>query len=91
MRHIKSILLKNLEDLDKGNRLDGDTICKQAEEIIKKSAPDTRVLFYKNKTIYIKSPSAIIANELFLKQEKIKEKLNKLFKKQIIKKIIIKS
>ena len=90
MRHIKLILLKKTAN-NLIQKVDENIICEKIKEIIKqKSTEDFEVLFYKNKTIYVKCFSAVFANELNLMQEEIKEEINNLFKKIVLNKLIIK-
>lgn len=91
MLHIKKILPKILNNLSSGHNIDDDVILREAEKIIKKSTPDVEVLFYKNKILTIKCFNSITANELFLNQEKIKDKISKSLKRETIKKIVIKT
>lgn len=91
MRHIKFIIPKTIKRLGKRESIDKNTICREAEKIIKKGIPDIEVLFYKNKNLFIRSFNSITANELFLNQEKIKEKINKFLNNKAINKIIIKT
>lgn len=91
MLHIKKIIPKILDNLSLSHNINNDIIFQEAEKIIKKSTPDVEVLFYKNKILTIKCFNSITANELFLNQEKIKDKINKSLKKETIKKIIIKT
>lgn len=90
MFHIKSILPQIIRNLKVG-RLDKNVICKEAERIIKKGTPNIKVLFYKDKTLGIKCFDSITANEIFLNQERIKNKINQSLKKEAVKKLIIKS
>jgi len=90
MRHIKSIIIGRT-----ANRIiqkvDENIICEKIKEIIKqKSTEDFEVLFYKNKTVYVKCFSAAFANELSLMQEAIKEEINSLFRKTVLNKLTIK-
>lgn len=91
MRHIKSIILKrlkNLGDIEVGEK----EICEKLKEIIKqKSADGVEVLFYKNKCAYLKCDNSIVANEMRLTQEEVKEETNKLFNKRVLNKIVIKT
>ena len=87
MLHIKSIISQAL-----GNKeIDDDTICREAEKIIKKNTPSIEVFSFKNKTLYIKCFDSAIANEMFLNQEEIKDEINKFLKQDIIEKLIIKT
>jgi len=91
MRHIKSIIFKRLKNLN-NPEIDEKEIYRKTEEIVnQKSASACSALFYKNKSIYIKCNNSIIASELRLMQEEIKEEANKFFNKKILNKIIIKT
>ena len=91
MLHIKSLIIKKLGHWQEYKDTDNNTVCREAEEILKQKSTDAiEVLFYKNQTIYIKCPNSVVANELRLKQEEIKGELNKVFKKDVVKKITIK-
>ncbi len=90
MRHIKSIILKKTAN-NLIQKIDENIICEKIKEIIKqKSTEDFEVLFYNNKTVYIKCFNAVFANELSLIQEEIKQEINNLFKKTVLNKLIIK-
>jgi len=90
MQHIKLIIPKTINNIKDGE-INKDFIIRKSEEIIKKSAFNIKVLFYNNKTLGIKTLDSIIANEIYLNQEKLKEKINEFFKKEIVDKIIIKN
>lgn len=89
MFHIKLIIPRVLKNL-KNKRLDKDTICKEAERIIKGNTPNAEVLFYKNGNLTIKCFNSSTANEIFLNQEKIKNKINQSLNQGAIKKLIVK-
>jgi hypothetical protein len=97
MRHIKSIILKKLKTFNKKTLnntgiIDSNMVCRKTEEIIQqKSAEHVEALFYKNKEVFIKCFNPIIANELRLFQEDIKNEINKFFNKEVLKKIIFKA
>jgi len=91
MLHIKSILIKKHKKAALSKNIENDIICSCAQKIIQKSAPEVEVLFYKNKTLYLKCPNSALANELFLKQEKLKEKINKFFKQKTVERLIVRT
>jgi hypothetical protein len=97
MRHIKSIIFKKLKTLNKKTpdntgTIDSNAVCKKLEEIIQqKSAEHVEALFYKNKEVCVKCFSPFLANELYLRQEEIKEKVNQFFNREVLKKIIFKA
>ncbi|MFH2013357.1 MAG: DciA family protein [Patescibacteria group bacterium] len=88
MRHIKVFIPNAINSI---NNLDDDLIIKKSEEIIKKSAFDVKVLFYKDKKLGIKCDDSLIANEVYLNQEQLKDRINKFFNKKVVDKLIIKS
>ena len=91
MRHIKSIIFKRFKNLG-DSEIGEKEAYKKIEEIIKqKSTEEVEVLFYKNKSVCVKCKNSIIANELSLIQEEIKEEVNKFFNKKFLNKIIIKT
>jgi len=90
MLHIKSIIPKVIDRIKTGD-IDKNTICQEAEKIIKKNTPDIEVFFYKNKTLYIRCFNSIAANELFLKQEELKEEINSFLNKKLVNKLVIKT
>ncbi|MDP2934199.1 MAG: DciA family protein [bacterium] len=90
MRHIKLIIPKVINKIKLKDNLDDNTIREQADKIIKKNTPNAEVFFYKNKSLYIYCQNQIIASELFLNQEAIKEKVNKFLEKDIVRKLVIK-
>jgi hypothetical protein len=91
MRHIKSIILKRLKNLG-SVEADEKEIYGRIKEIIKQKSTDgVEVLFYKNKCLYLKCDNSIVANEICLIQEEIKEEINKFFNKNVLNKIVIKA
>ena len=90
MLHIKSVIPKVIDRIKTGD-IDKTTICKEAEKIIKKNTQDIEVFFYKNKTLYIRCFNSAAANELFLKQEELKEEINGFLNKKLVNKLIIKT
>lgn len=97
MRHIKSIISQRLKilknkTLKNTEKIDANIICRKLEEIIKqKSTEHVEVLFYKNKEACIKFFNPLLANELYLIQEEIKDDINKFFNKEVLTKIIFKA
>lgn len=91
MFHIKSVLYRTAQNLGKVSNIDDKMVFQESKKIIQKSAPDAEVLFYKNRILGIKCVNSIIANELFLNQESLKEKINSFLNKKVIKRIIIKT
>jgi len=90
MLHIKDVIVKKISKWK--DDIEPVVICRVSEEIVKeKSTNQVEVLFYKNKSLYIKCPNSVVANELYLIQDEIKNKVNKFFKKKILKKIIFKT
>jgi hypothetical protein len=49
------------------------------------------MLFCKNKVAYVACASSMIANELYLIQEELKDEINKFFNKKVLNKIVIKT
>jgi hypothetical protein len=91
MRHIKSIISKRLKKLNSIEISDKE-ICIKLEEIIKqKSASLCSALFYKNKTLHISCSNSMVANEMYLIQEELKDEINKFFDKKVLNKIIVKT
>lgn len=90
MFHIKQIIPRVIKGLKEGKNLDEITIYKESEKILKKNTPDAEVFFYKDKNLYIKCPNPVIANEIFLNQEEIIERINDRLNKKIVNKLIIK-
>jgi len=91
MLHIKSIIPKSIDKIGKESAIDANTVCKEAEKIIKKNTPEAEVFFYKNKTLYVRCSDSSAANGLFLGQEKIKDEINEFLDKKLINKLIIKT
>lgn len=90
MLHIKQIIPRVIKNLKKGKDLDETTIYKESEKIIKKNTPDAEVFFYKDKNLYIKCSNPVIANEIFLNQEELKNRINGRLNREIVDKLIIK-
>ena len=92
MLHIKLIIPKTIKNLRKRkDTIDEKIIYQEAERIIKKNTPDIEVFFYKNKNLYIRCFNSATANELFLNQEKIIDKINQSLDRKAINKLIIKT
>jgi hypothetical protein len=97
MRHIGLIISNRIKAINKKTpnnigTIDAVVVCRKLEEIIQqKSTEHVEVLFYKNKEACIKCFNSFLANELYLRQEEIKEKINKFFGRDVLKKIIFKA
>jgi len=90
MLHIKSIIPKTIDRIRLKEEKDEQFICKKTEKIIKKDIPDSEVSFYREGALCVVCPNQTIANELFLKQEEVKEKINNFFKQKLVNRLIIK-
>lgn len=88
MLHIKQIIPRVIKNLGRRD-LDENTICRESEKIVKKNTPNVEVFFYKNKNLYIRCFNSVAANELFLNQEKIIDKINQNLNQKAINKLII--
>ena len=91
MLHIKLIIPKAIKRLRKRKDIDENIIYQEAERIIKKNTPNIEVFFYKNKNLYIRCFNSATANELFLNQEKMIDKINQSLNRKAINKLIIKT
>ena len=91
MLHIKLIIPKAIKSLRKRKDIDENIIYQEAERIIKKNTPNIEVFFYKNKNLYIRCFNSATANELFLNQEKMIDKINQSLNRKAINKLIIKT
>ncbi len=90
MIHIKSLIFQKSQKLNLSQNINKNTICQIANTIIQKNTPNVEVFFYQKNSLYLRCSNQIIANEIYLNQEKIKNKINKILKKDIVKKLIIK-
>ncbi len=90
MLHIRFILPKTTKGLKQNEEIDEEVIYREAQKILNKNTPNVEVFFYKNKNLYINCPNSIIANELFLNQDKIIEEINQFLKRKTISRLIIK-
>jgi hypothetical protein len=90
MLHIKQIIPRIIKNLKKGRGLDENIIYKESEKIVKKNTPNVEVFFYKDKTLYIKCPNSVVANEIFLNQDKIINKINQALNQEAINRLITK-
>ena len=81
MRHIKSIISKRLRKLNSNEINDKDVLIKLVEILKQKSIENVDMLFCKNKIAYVACENPIIANELYLIQEGIKDEINKFLTK----------
>jgi len=90
MLHIRFILPKTTKGLKQNEEIDEEVIYREAQKILNKNTPNVEVFFYKNKNLYINCSNSIIANELFLNQDKIIEEINQFFKRKTISRLIIK-
>jgi hypothetical protein len=90
MRHIGLIIPRVINKIKLKDNLDDNTICEQANKIIKKNISNAEVFFYKNNSLHVYCQNQVVANELFLNQEAIKEKINKFLEKDVVRKLIIK-
>ena len=90
MLHIKQIIPRIIKNLKRGRGLDENIIYKESEKIIKKNTPNIEVFFYKDKALYIKCPNSVVANEIFLNQDKIINKINQALNQEAVNKLITK-
>ncbi|MDO8495566.1 MAG: DciA family protein [bacterium] len=92
MQDIKNYLLKLKKEAHK-NQKEGDLVSSRIKEVIVANFENEAVLKYirtfyiKKETLFIETTSKTMAQELYWKQEDLKEKINQ--EKVLIKKIVV--
>lgn len=93
MLHIKSFIFKFLQRNGIKNQVEAAEICRVAnrifEEIFGSKSRPWR-FFFRNHILQVKCSNSILANEVQLRREQIKNQINKEFGREIIKIILTK-
>ncbi len=84
---LKKIIPSSSKKLWIEKRIKANQICDLYDKINKSNNGQTKTLFFKNKTLFVKVVNSILSQELQLKQEEIKKYINKKIGEEVIKKI----
>ncbi|HDL75036.1 MAG TPA: DUF721 domain-containing protein [bacterium] len=91
---IEKIIKERLERQSSKGEILALNICQMwagvYKEVIKKSPEKARVLYFKNKILYIKVQNVVLFKEFQLKKEKLIKAINKRLKNKLVKNIIFK-
>ena len=90
--HIKSIIPKILKREGIKKQIEASKVCSITGEIVKEIffSLDIKVIFFKNGNIQIGCSNSVIANEVQLQRERIKNAVNNNFESDIVKNILVK-
>ncbi len=93
MLHIKSIIPKILKREGIQKQIESAEVCKIADRVLKTALGDndTKAVFFRNGNIQIRCPNSVIANEIQLRKERIKNEINDDFGRELIKNILVKT
>jgi uncharacterized membrane protein YheB (UPF0754 family) len=92
MFHIKSIVPKILQRQGIKDQVEVVKICRMIDSMLeekfgKKSA---KVAFFHNGTLQIKCPNSVLANEVQLHKERIKNEINEELNREVVRSILTK-
>lgn len=92
MFHIKSFISKFLEKNGIKNQLQAAEVCKIADRLLKETFGNQhpKALFFRNETLQIKCSNPILANEVQIRKEEIRNRINDELNKILVKNIITK-
>ena len=92
MFHIKSLLPKFLQRQGIKKQIEAVEVCKIADKILKEAfgSKDAKAVFFKNSTLQIKCSNSVLANEIQLRKERIRNEINEEVGKEIVKNILTK-
>lgn len=93
MLHIKSIIPKIFKREGIKEQIKAVKIIAITNKVLKEffSDLDIKVIFFKNGNIQIGCPNSVIANEVQLQRERIKNEVNDNLKNNVVKNIIVKT
>lgn len=92
MLSIKSLISQFLKRREIKQQIEAVEVCKIADRILKKAFGENsaKASFFRNPTLQIKCPNSVLANEIQLYKERIKNKINQELEKELVKDILIK-
>lgn len=92
MFHIKSLIPQFLKKKQIKKQIEAVGICKIADRILKEAfgSKDAKAVFFKNSTLQIKCSNSVLANEIQLRKERIRNEINEEVGKEIVKNILTK-
>jgi hypothetical protein len=92
MFHIKSLFPKFLQRQEIRKQVEIVKVCKIADRILKEAfgSNNAKAVFFKNSTLRIKCSSSVLANEIQLRKERIRNEINEAAGKELIRDILTK-
>lgn len=92
MFHIKSLIPQFLQKKQIKKQIEAAEVCKLADRILKQAFgnKDAKAVFFKNSTLQIKCSNSVLANEIQLRKERIRNEINEEVGKEIVKDIFTK-
>jgi len=93
MFHIKSFFPQILQKRGMKKQIEAIKICKTANKILKEAfgGNNAKAIFFSNTILQIKCSNSVLANEVHLRKERIKNEINGTLGAEAIKDIFIKS
>lgn len=90
--HIKSLIPRLLQERKIKKQIEAIEICKIADRILKEAfgSNTAKAAFFRNCTLQIKCPNSVLANEVQLRKERIKNEINEEIGKELVKDIFTK-
>lgn len=92
MLHIKHLLSRAVQKAGIGRQVEAAQVVEKFNEIItemfgKNVLKRARAVYLKDKILTVKCLSSVLVQEIYLKQKKIIDKLNRKFEKEVVSKI----
>jgi len=91
--HIKSILPRVLQKQGIRKQIEAVKICKIADKVMSQTfgSKSAKALFFRNSILQLRCSNSVVANEIQLRKERIRNEINEKFGKEIVKNILTKS
>ncbi len=91
MFHIKSILFKVLQRQGIRKQVEAAEICREANEILERMFGDEnppRAGFFRNSTLQLRCSNSVLANEIQLRKERIRNEINEKLGNEVVKNVL---
>jgi len=90
MFHIKSILPKVLQKPEIRKQIEATQICKIADKIMSQTlgSKSAKALFFRNSILQLRCSNSVVANEIQLRKERIRNEINEKLGKETVKNIL---
>lgn len=92
MFHIKSLIPQFLQKKQIKKQVEAAEVCKIADKFLKEAFGNSsaKASFFKNSTLQIKCSNSVLANEIQLRKERIRNEINEEVGKEVVKDILTK-